>query len=197
MQKPAPVDHPIFELLQARWSPRAFEPRPVDLATLQSLFEAARWAPSSGNEQPWRFVVAPRDHEADFDRLLKALNASNQRWAVNAGALVLCTARSDFERNGKPNPYAWHDCGLALAQVLVEATARSLSAHPMAGFDAALARAACAVPAGFDPVSVTALGYGADPAVLPEDLRTRELGERRRRPLGETLFLGTWDHPAA
>lgn len=197
MQKPAPVDHPIFALLQARWSPRAFDPRPLDPATLRSLFEAARWAPSSANEQPWRFVVAPRDHAADFERLLQALTPSNQRWANQSGALALCAARADFERNGKPNPHAWHDCGLALAQMLVEATSRGLSAHPMAGFDAARAREACAVPEGFAPVTITALGYAAEPGVLPEDLRTRELAVRQRRPQGEFLFLGIWGHPGA
>ena len=196
MQKPAPADHPIHELLRSRWSPRAFLPRPIAPATLRSLFEAARWAPSSSNEQPWCFVVAPRDHAADFDRLLKTLAASNQRWAHNAGALVLCTARTGFERTGKPNAHAWHDCGLALAQLLVEATSLGLSAHVMAGFDTELARQACAVPAGFDPVTVTAIGHADEPDSLPDELRTRELAPRQRRPYHEVVFLGAWGHPA-
>ena len=196
MQKPAATDSPIHELLQSRWSPRAFLPQGIAPAMLQSLFEAARWAPSSSNEQPWRFVVARRDHAADFARLLAALVAPNQRWAAAAGALVLCTARTDFERSGKPNIHGWHDCGLALAQLLFEATSRGLSAHVMAGFDAALARDACGVPAGFDPVSVTAIGYAGEPDSLPEDLRSRDLALRQRRPLRDQLFFGTWGHPA-
>ena len=196
MLKPATVQHPIHELLRARWSPRAFEPRPLDAATLGSLFEAARWAPSSSNEQPWRFVVALRDDTVNFQRLLACLAPSNQRWAANASALVLTTARNDFEPSGRPNAHAWHDCGLALAQVLVELTARGLGAHVMAGFDAEKARAACNVPSGFQPVTVAALGYPAAPESLPEDLRERETAPRQRRPLHESVFSGTWGEAA-
>jgi nitroreductase len=196
MQKPAPVDHPIQELMRQRWSPRAFTPQPLAPDVLLSIFEAARWAPSSANEQPWRVIVANRDDAVEFQRLLACLVPGNQRWAANAGALALTVTHLAFERNNKPNPHAWHDAGIALAHMLLEATARGIAAHPMAGFDAAVARSTYAIPDGFDPVAAVAFGHPASPDALPDDLRERELAPRTRRPLAQSVYTGRWEHTA-
>jgi nitroreductase len=196
MEKPAPVAHPIHELMRRRWSPRAFAPQPLAAADLQSILEAARWAASSGNEQPWRMVLARREHANEFARLLSCLVEGNRRWCVHAGALVLTVARLDLVRSGKPNRHAWHDTGMALAHMLLEATARGIAAHPMAGFDVEAARTAYAIPEGFAPATMVAFGTPASPDTLPDDLREREMLPRTRRPLEEFVFAGTWERPA-
>lgn len=196
MQKPAPVGHPIHDLLRSRWSPRAFATRTVEPEVLLAVLEAARWAPSASNEQPWRFVVARREEAADHQRMLDCLVPGNQRWAAQPPVLILTATRLDFERTGKPNRHAFHDAGLALAMLLVEATARGLATHPMAGFEAEKARAAWGIPPEFEPVAVTALGYPGDAAELPEDLRARELAPRQRRPLAESVYAGSWGRSA-
>jgi len=192
MEKPAPTSFPIHDLLQRRWSPRAFADRAVATADLCAVLEAARWAASSANEQPWRFLVARREEPVAFAKLLECLVPGNQRWAGAAPVLILTATRRTFQRNDKPNRHAMHDAGLALANLLVEATARGLHAHPMAGFDVDAARAAFAIPAEFDLAAVTALGYAGDPERLPEDLRDRELAPRSRHPLSETAFASEW-----
>lgn len=197
MEKLAPVDYPIHELLRRRWSPRAFAPRSIDALDLLSIFEAARWAASSANEQPWRFLVALRDDPEEFARMLACLVPGNQRWAQNAGALVLTVAHLNSERSGKPNAYAWHDTGMALAHMLLEATSRRLAVHPMAGFDAAAARAAYSIPEEFAPVAALAIGHPASPDTLPQDLRERELAPRVRRALGQMVYERTWERAAA
>jgi nitroreductase len=196
MEKPAPVDHPIHDLMRRRWSPRAFEPRSLAADDLLSILEAARWSASASNEQPWRFIVALREPKPEFDRLLACLVEGNRRWAMHAGALLLTVARLDNERNGKPNRHAWHDTGMALAHMLLEATARGIAAHPMAGFDPALAREIYGIPAGFEPVTAVAFGRPAPPESLPEDLRVREVAPRIRRPLSDSVFTGAWGSPA-
>jgi nitroreductase len=196
MNKPALAAHPILDIVRARWSQRAFDAQPVAAADLLSILEAARWAPSSSNEQPWHFIVARRDDAPRFAALLACLAPSNQRWAKDAGALVLVVTRTQFVRHGKPNAHAWHDAGLALANLLLEATAHGLATHPMAGFDAAAARAAFGIPAGFDPVVTVALGHPGSLEALPEDLQAREVAPRQRRPLSEFVFEGTWGEAA-
>jgi nitroreductase len=195
MDKPAQLDHPIHELLERRWSPRAFAERIVDEATVRSLLEAARWAPSSMNEQPWRFVVAVRQDREDFDRLAACVNRWNRRWAQHAGVLVAVVATETFRRNGRPNHHAWHDVGLAVAMLTVEATARGLGVHQMGGFDGDALREAFEVPEGFAPVSMLAIGYPGEPDQLPEELAERERAPRSRSPQSEFVFTGTWGQP--
>lgn len=196
MRKPAPVDHPIHDLLRERWSPRAYDDTPVEPEVILSLLEAARWAPSSFNEQPWRFVIADRHRDpASFARLLAALVESNQIWARFAPILGFSVARLTFEKSGRPNRHAWHDVGQAMGSMLVEATARGLSVHQMAGYDADKARAACGLPEGFEPVAAFTVGYSTDPASferLDERTRSREAAPRTRRPVGEFAFAGVW-----
>lgn len=195
MEKPAPTEHEVYELIRRRWSPRAFSRAPIADATLRSLFEAARWAASCFNEQPWRFIVARREDDAAFARLASCLTESNQRWAESAAVLMLSLASRTFARNGEPNRHALHDVGLAAAQLTLQATALGLAVHQMAGFSSQRARELLAVPEAFEPVAMIAVGYPGDPDQLPEDLRQRELGGRLRRPQAEFVFSGTWGTP--
>jgi nitroreductase len=196
MENLAVTNVPIHDLIRRRWSPRAFADRGVAAADLTAVLEAARWAASCNNEQPARFLVARREEPEAFARLLACLVPGNQRWAAAAPVLLLTVARTTFERNGKPNRHALHDAGLALANLSLEATARGLGVHPMAGFDVGAARTACAIPADFEPVAAVALGYFGDPNTLPDDLRERELAARTRRPLTDVVFGAGWEERA-
>ncbi len=195
--RPAPAAHPLHELMWRRFSPRAFCDRLLAPEHLASVFEAARWAPSSRNEQPWSFVLAPRDGGAAFERLLACLSRGNRAWARHAPLLALALARPCFAADGSINPHARHDLGLAVAQLVLQAVAFGIHARQIAGFDAESARAACAVPAECEPVSVIALGYPGRADRLSDELRARERAERQRRPLQEFVFIGTHGRPAA
>lgn len=196
MDKSAPVDPRVHQLIRRRWSPRAFSDRPVDSATLRALLQAAQWAASSYNEQPWAFIVATRDTSQDYERLLGCLVEFNQKWASSAPVLALSVAKASFERNGKPNRHAFHDVGLAVSQLTLQATAEGLAVHQMAGIDADQARRELDIPDGWDPVAAIALGYPADPDSLPEDLRDKEEADRRRKPLADFVFSGSWGETA-
>ncbi len=195
MDKPAPTQFPIHDLLARRWSPRAFDERFIDTDLLRTLFEAARWAPSSSNEQPWRFFVASKDHETDWNRLFDCLVEGNRKWAFRAPVLILSVASMNFEDDGTPNRHALHDTGLATENLVLQATANGLVAHQMAGFDVEKARADLRIPAGYEPVAMIAIGYPGDTGILPERLRERELQPRSRRPIGEWTFSGQWGIP--
>lgn len=193
MEKQAETEHPVHELFERRWSPRAFDARAVEPEKLRSLLEAARWAASCFNEQPWSFIVAAKGDEGDaYERLLGCLAEANARWAGRAPVLMISVARLDFQRNGKPNRHAFHDVGQAAAHLALQATALGLAVHQMAGFDVSKARERFNVPEGFEPVAAIAVGYPGDPAELPEDLRAKELGPRARRPLEEFVFGNDW-----
>ncbi len=192
MEKPASTDHPIHDLLRRRWSPRAFDPRPVEPEQLLSLLEAARWAPSSSNEQPWHFIIATRDDHETFGRLAGCLRRGNRRWAPRAPVLLLAVARLFFEADNDPNSHAWHDLGLAVGNLLAQATALGLMVHQMAGFYRDQAREAFAIPEGYAPVTVIALGYPGDPRALPDDLQQRERQPRERQPLTAFVYAGRW-----
>ena len=173
---------PINELLQKRFSPRAFEDRSVSRETVRTLLEAARWAPSSFNEQPWRFLVATRDDPTDFAKLLECLVPGNQEWAKDAPVLMLSVAKVTFSRNDKPNRHAYHDVGLAVSQLIVQATALGLRAHQMAGYDVEKARENYVIPEGFDPVAVLAIGYSGE----------KTPSSRTRRSQDEIAYRGRW-----
>ncbi len=196
--KTARADHAILEPIKNRWSPRAFSDRAVELDKLLSILEAARWAASSANEQPWRFIVAARDQRAEYERLLGCLKERNQSWAKAAPVLMLTFAKDHFGKNetGK-NRHAFYDVGLAVGNLVIQATALGLYLHQMAGFYPHKVREAYAVPAAFEPVTALALGYLGDPDTLPGDLRRRELAERSRKPLSELVFAATWGEAAA
>ncbi len=182
--------HPIIAL---RRSIRAFDPhRLVDDSALFAILEAARWAPSAFNSQPWRFIVGRKEDET-YGHILETLSEGNRTWAQNAPLLIMVVAQEHGERG--PIRYAWHDTGLATAQLILQASALGLYAHPMAGFSKEAARTAFDIPSDFAPLTVLALGYLGDPADLPEALRERENAPRSRRPLSETAFYKTWGHP--
>ena len=195
MEKPADTQYPIHDLLRRRWSPRAFDDRPVELETLQSLFEAARWAPSSNNGQPWRFLVAMKENKAEHDQLFNCLVEANQKWAYRAPVLLLSVAALQFE-DGSPNRHALHDTGMAAENLTLQATALGLVAHQMAGFDIDRARADCQIPDGYEPVAMMAVGYPGDPALLSDRLRAREVQPRVRKPFTEFVYSATWEHPS-
>ena len=195
MEKPAEVAYSIHELLQRRWSPRAFSDRMVEPEQLQSLFEAARWAPSSNNEQPWHFIVGTKADPPAHDRLVACLKEGNRKWAFRAPVLRLSVARLTFEDEGTPNRHAWHDTGMAALSLCLQATALGLVAHQMAGFEIEKARTDLGIPAGYEPVAMIAVGYPGDPATLPDYLRERELKPRERKPVTEFVSDGTWNGP--
>ncbi len=189
---------PVHDLVARRWSPRVFADRPVPSAALHSVLEAARWAPSSFNEQPWRLIVATRrDNAEDYQRLLACLVPANQGWAKSAPVLMITVAAMAFEKNGKANRHAYHDVGLASAQLALQATDLGLAAHFMAGFDADAVRATFAVPEGFEPVAAIALGYAEDPDALTDEQRAAEYGPRERKPLAAVVIGPRWDTPLA
>ena len=184
---PADTDAPILDVLAERWSTRIFDPAtPFDEDALASALEAARWAPSANNTQPWRFVVARRGSAAHA-QIVDALMGFNQSWAADAAALVVFASAAALD--GKPLPWAAYDTGQAAAHFTVQAHASGLHTHQMGGFD----RDAIAAAFGFgdDLVAVTVMAVGAlgDIDAAPEALRERELAPRARRPIAESLIV--------
>jgi len=197
--KHAAADHEVHELIRRRWSPRAFDAtRVVPRAELMRLFEAARWAPSSANEQPWRFIMVPRDESsASWRGLTSALTGTNPVWAVAAPVLVVTAVRLKFEAKDAPNPMAFYDAGQAVALLVLQATAQGLSVRQMAGFRHDDVRAACGIPDGFDPTVIIAVGYAGDPdALANEKHRASELQPRRRKALTDFVYENVWGQSA-
>ena len=194
MQKPALVEFSIHDLIRQRWSPRAFADKRVAPEVLCSLFEAARWAPSSNNEQPWSYIVAMKDDLENFSKVLSVLVEFNAGWAKSAAVLMLAVARLTFQKNDTPNRNAFYDTGAATALLTLEATSRGLFVHQMAGFDHAKAKLVFEIPADCEPVAAMAVGYPGDPESLPQKLRDREVAPRSRKPLSEFVMSGHWGH---
>jgi nitroreductase len=192
MDKPARADHPIHEIISDRWSPRAFGEESISRPTLLSLFEAARWAPSAYNDQPWYFMIAMREDREEFERMLGCLVEANQAWAHGAALLAIAVARMSYSHNGKPYRHAHYDTGQAVMSMALQATALGIRVHQMAGFDPEQARETYGIPEGHEALTAIAMGYPGDADRLPDELRQSELAERTRRPLTETLFKGAW-----
>ncbi|MBC5775121.1 nitroreductase family protein [Pontibacter sp. KCTC 32443] len=182
----------VHNLIQDRWSPRAFDSKPVEDEKLEAIFEAARWAPSAMNEQPWRFVFATKNNPEAYEKLLSCLVEANQLWAKNAPVLILSVAKANYSNNGNRNAYAWHDTGMATANLALQATELGLHLHIMGGFSADKAREVLGIPEGYEPVSMMAIGYLGDPSQLPDHLKAREVAPRNRKPLQELVFNGIW-----
>ena len=193
--KRAVTDYPILPILAERWSPYGFEKRPMSEADLCSLFEAARCAASSYNEQPWSYLVATRENPAEFGRLLSCLVEGNQAWAKEAPVLVLGIVSLRFARNNQDNRAAVHDLGLAAGNLLAEATTRGLSVHQMIGILPDKARELYQIPEHFEAWTAMAIGYKADPTKLPDVLRERDTALRQRKPLNKFVFTGRWGQP--
>ena len=192
--KHAPDVAGVHELIRRRWSPRAFSEKEISPAQLKAIFEAARWAASSYNEQPWRFLVGRRGDET-YKKIFDSLIEFNQAWARTAPVLVLTAAKKTFTGKGTPNHYGLHDTGAATAVLALQATGDGLHTHSMAGFDAEQARAAFGIPTDYDIGAVTAIGYFGDPASLPAHLEKMEVEPRQRKPLEEIVF-SDWEKPA-
>lgn len=185
-------DYPILDLIRQRWSPRAFSDEPVDRELLRQLFEAARWAPSSFNEQPWRFIIATRDEPGEFERLSNALIEGNRKWATGAQVLGLTIVKETFSRNGSENRAAEHDLGQAMAYLSLEAIRHNLYVHQMAGILPDKARELFHIPEGYKPFTMFALGYRGDSEQLSESKRRSEQAERSRKAIDEIAFRGDW-----
>ena len=194
--KLAKADRPILEVITQRYSPYAYDPRPVEREKLLTCLEAARWAPSSYNEQPWTFILAERTDAAAFAQAVDCLVEGNRGWAKNAGVLLLTIVSKLFSKNGKPNRAAEHDIGLAAGNMVLQATALGLQGHQMIGIESAKIRAVYKVPETHEPLTAIALGYAA--TVQPgatDPLAQRDLAPRTRKPLSD-IVISSWGQPA-
>lgn len=177
--KHATTSAPILDTLIERWSPRAFDTdHELPEGALRSAFEAARWSPSAGNSQPWRFIIARRGSES-FAKVADALVGFNKAWAGDAAALVVNLAVTTDE-NGNPVRWAEYDLGQAVAHLSVQAHSEGLYVHQMGGFDSDALRAAFDIPAELSPVSVMTIGKIGTPDQLPDALKEREVAPRER-----------------
>jgi nitroreductase len=181
----APLIHPLVE----RWSPRAYDPTAeVSTDVLRTILEAARWAPSANNTQPWRFIVARRGTDA-FTTVHDALMGFNQAWADSAAVLIVNIAET-ADAEGTPRPWARYDLGQAVAHLTVQAQHEGLHTHQMGGFDGARIAQAFGLSEHLEVVSITAIGVLGDVDALPEPLREREVAPRLRKPLAELVVAG-------
>jgi nitroreductase len=193
--KHAPAAEDVLPVFLTRWSPRSFSDREVSSADLKKIFEAARWAPSSSNEQPWRFIVGRRNSDT-FQKIASSLVSFNQVWAPKAPILILGIAKTHFSHNNAPNNFALFDLGAATGFITLQAAALGLHTHQMAGYDQDVARKAFEIPEEFHLGSVMALGYQAEPSALPSGkLLDSEIAPRSRKPLSE-IVLSAWGEPA-
>ncbi len=192
MDKPAPTDHPIHELLAARWSPVAFAETPVSDHDLASCFEAARWSASCFNAQPWAFLVATSADPERRAAFQECLVPGNQEWAGRAPVLIFAVAMTRFAHNDKPNRWAAYDVGQAMATFALEATSRGLAVHQMGGFDADRAAAVCGLPEHTQVMAAVAVGHPGSADGLSEKLRGRETGPRARKAQADFVFHGRW-----
>ena len=185
------ADFPIDAMFLERWSPRAFTHEEIEERELLSFFEAARWAPSASNRQPWRFVYARRGTEP-FPVLLDILDEGNQRWAKNAAALLIVISRTHNQaQNGEMRPAYTHafDTGSAWYSLALQVSLSGWHAHGMAGIDRDKAMHVLNVPEHYRVEAAVAIGRLADPSTLPDDLRAREIPSQRK-PVSEFAFEG-------
>ena len=193
--KQAPRVEGVLPVFHERWSPRAFDDREVPAETLKKVFEAARWAASSFNEQPWRFIVG-RKGDKVYEKIFESLGANNQKWAKTAPVLMLGAAKTKFSHNGTPNRVALYDLGAAASYMTLEAAALGLATHQMAGFDTDKAKKLFGIPEDYVMGAAIALGYQGEPEKLEDaGQREQETKPRSRKPLGEFVF-GEWEKPA-
>jgi nitroreductase len=185
------AQHPVDELFLNRWSPRALSGEAVTDEELMTLFEAARWAPSSYNNQPWRILYARRETE-QWPTFFGLMVEGNQSWAKDAAALLLFVSKETFDFNGKPYPTHSFDAGAAWENLALQATMLGLVTHGMQGFDYERARTELNIPEGFRVEAMIAVGHPGDPAQLPEPLRERE-APSGRKPLSEITCEGAFN----
>ncbi|WP_291727131.1 nitroreductase family protein [Bernardetia sp.] len=180
----------ILPNITKRWSPRAFSSKSISEEDLDLLFKAAGKAASSYNEQPWRFVYAHREDTQNFNLLLECLTEFNQKWAKNAAVLVATVAKKSFSNNGKPNAHSWHDIGLAMGNLSLQATSMDIYLHHMAGYDKEKTIESLNIRADYEPVTFVAIGYLGDKEQLPDNLKEQETPESPRKDVDEITFVG-------
>jgi nitroreductase len=192
-EKVASTQYPVIDLIKNRWSPRAFSSNPIEEDKIMSLLEAARWAPSCFNEQPWNFILFKKENREEFNKIIDALSPRNQLWAKTAPLIMLSVAKIDFEQSGKLNRHALHDVGAAVTNLTFQATSLGLYVHQMAGFDSEKAKNLFNIPDGYEPVSAIAVGYYGNIEDLPEEFKKAESANRSRKPISDFVFNAKWD----
>lgn len=183
----------LNDLVRKRKSPVIFSDQPIERQKISLLFEAARWAPSSMNEQPWRFVFATNENSDDFNRLFDTLAKGNKEWVKNVPLLILTIAKTNFEYKNKPNKHAFYDVASAVANLTFQANDMDLWVHQMGGFSTDQVKQNLKIPPGFEPITMLAVGYLGDVKNAPENLRKRELAERKRNSQEKFVFYGRWN----
>ncbi len=192
MQASSEFETDILDIIKSRRSRRAYRAKAIEPEKIKSLFEAARWAPSSANEQPWTYVYATRDQPTLYNKIFEALNDGNKIWAKEAPLLLVSLARKIFFKNERPNGSAKYDVGAANAFLSLQATQLGLNVHQMGGFDHAILSANLNIPETFDLGVVMAIGYPGDPQQLPLPLQERELSPRLRHLQNEFVMNQTF-----
>lgn len=193
MQKPADTNYPILDILKKRWSPRSFSDQALTPAQIKPLFEAARWAASSFNEQPWRFVIATKDDWTHYERILSCLVEKNQAWAKTAPLIGISIAKENFTKNDGENRCCEHDIGLAIGNLTAQATSMDLFVHEMAGIDQEKAKTTFNIPDGYHAFAGFAIGHVGKPEDLAEDWMVEaEKADRERKAFGEFIFGGAF-----
>ena len=201
MRKPATTQAPIADLIANRWSARAFDPnKSVSQAQIIALCEAARWAPSCFGDEPWRFIVCQKNSAQNIEKdswqlAFDCLATSNQIWVKNASVLMLVCADTLFGHNQTANRWAQYDTGAAAISLCLQASSMGLMTHQMGGFNMETARESFKIPAQIIPMAMIAIGFEGDANLLPEDLKTREMATRKRKPMGDLFFAGDWNKP--
>ena len=186
----------ILEIIKERWSPCAFSSVPVEEFKLKAMFEAASYAPSSRNEQPWMFVYTTQEDQVIFKKFLGFLTDSNKVWAKNAWALVISLARTNYSHNDKPNRFAFHDTGMAVSNLLLQAMALDVFVHQMGGFSIDMVKEHLNLTDGIEPVAMMAVGYLGDGESLPPELLRRDENRKPRKSVQEFVFRNTFSDPA-
>ena len=187
MIKIANTQFPVNELIKNRWSARSFSEKEIQQDTIHTLLEAASWAPSANNEQPWKFHVATKN-DASFNKVWESLMQGNKPWCKNAAAFITIFARDTFSANGKENAWASHDVGIATGYLLLQATSMHIYCHPMAGYDKQILKDNLQYEEGLVPQCIIAIGYLDDAEKLEEPFKTRELTPRARKNVDELII---------
>jgi nitroreductase len=194
IESKATTQYPISEQLANRWSGRAYDPnKNLDRKQIVTLLEAARWAPSCFGDEPWRFIICDKTtNETAWQKAFECLVEGNRSWAIDAPLLSIITANTLFGHNDKPNKWCNYDTGAAALSLCVQATDMGLMTHQMGGFDPAKASELFSIPEQFIPIAMMTVGYQLDIEDMTDEIKERELAERKRKPLGECFFEGEW-----
>jgi nitroreductase len=184
--KIAKTQYSVNEIIKNRWSARSFAQKPIEEEKLLAIFEAASWAPSANNEQPWNYLYATKE-SSSFEKIWSCLSSGNQPWTKHAYVLAVSLGRKTFSGNGKENHWTAHDVGMANAQLLLQAASMQIYAHPMAGYDKQKLKEVLNLSIDVEPYCVFSLGYLGEAENLDEPYRTRELTARTRKPMEDWL----------